>query len=65
MVFELKLGEKGKVIPTACEWKEAVPYATEQKILCVTIGNSNYKWAMMQADKENYVPIVMWRYVYT
>jgi hypothetical protein len=62
MVVKLNY-ENGKVTSTPCEWKEAVPHPNEPKIICVIIGNSNFKWGILRGKNEDFVPTVFWRYV--
>ena len=55
--------DKGKVTSTPCEWKDALPHRNESNILCLSVGNTSYRWAMHRGLQENFTPCVFWKYV--
>ena len=63
MVVKLEYDEsvRGKLSITSCEWKEAIPYASENKIICVAIGNTHYNWAILLGREDGFVPAVFWK----
>ena len=57
--------DKGKITSTPCDWKDALPHRNESNILCLSVGNTSYRWAMHRGLQENFTPCVFWKYVPT
>ena len=53
---------KEDTIPFA-EWPDDAPYHLEESILTVICGNSHLRWSMHSGLKDNFAPILFWRYV--
>ena len=51
---------KIRTIPVA-EWSKDAPSKYEDRVLSISVGNSNFHWALHLGYKHKFIPSLFWK----